>query len=412
LLGITEEQATCLASAGGLSQLSAVSEERLTEPTAERQRRLRKTHSKFSKILRRVPQSDLHSMLLKVGPYDFKEDLPPEYLVPASSSDSRPRDRTNSLCSVCGVNAATVGTAPAGAKGIGRVDRGALPKRSQSADRCTLPRAAGDVDGEPGEAPVVVAKTAVVEPAVCCDCACAMALCEGIEPTLEHLRNGVAVGTFELPPIPLARLPETRLGLPAKREPTRDPRKDGKSHRSRNFHATHGGRPLCDYDQSNCQPHMALDGSIPPLPPSSCRLPQRTHREMRPQHLPDDVTLVVESRGTPFPNVIIVWSTASASLAKSSGHSRRLQQGTPMLLSFVNKEDATTAYDALLKHRAKRLDEWTSSRETTSSSHSRVPQSPAPSAAGADTLLHIDKDVSGSRIGPLGHKQPLLRAAA
>jgi len=35
-----------------------------------------------------------------------------------------------------------------------------------------------------------------------------------------------------------------------------------------------------------------------------------------------------------------------------------------MMLSFVSKEDATAAHDALLTHRAKRLDEWESSRVT------------------------------------------------
>lgn len=344
LAGITEDQATCPAS-------GVLREERLVEPTAERQRRLRKTHSKFSKILRRVPQSDLHSMLLKVGPYDFKERLPHELL---GAGIRRYRDHPN-CCSICGGTGAIVGTTPAGV----------LEDRSRSRDRGTLQRAAGDTDGEPGEGLPVDRSSADADERhpICCDCASAM-LGEGTEPSLEHLRNGVAVGTFELPPIPLARLPETRLGLPAKREPTKDPRQGGKSQRPRNFHSTHGGRPLCDYDESNCQPHMTLDGSIPPLPPSACRLPQRTERELRTQRALHEVSLVVESRGTPFPNVIIVWTTFSASLAKSSGHTRRLQQGTPILLSFVSKEDATTAHDALLTHRAKRLDEWESSRVT------------------------------------------------
>jgi len=332
LAGITEDQATCPAAA-------IFRQERLAEPTAERHRRLRKTHSKFSKILRKVPQTDLHSMLVKVGPYDFKEKPSTELLGPGGRGN---------CCSLCGGSGVIVGTAPAGIL------------RERSHDRCALPRASGDVDGEPDEGATTEPPNAAADDRrpVCCDCA--SALLEGIEPSLEHLRNGVSVGTFELPPIPLARLPETRLGLPAKREPTKDPRQGGKSQRPRNFHSTHGGRPLCDYDESNCQPHMALDASIPPLPPSACRLPQRTERELRTQRALHEVSLVVESRGTPFPNVIIVWTTSSASLAKSSGHTRRLQQGVPILLSFVREEDAMSAHDSLLKHRAMRLDEWES----------------------------------------------------
>merc|ERR1719265_2317395 len=302
-------------------------------------------------------------MLVKVGPYDFKEDSPAEASAP-SRGCSRPAGPPGT-CSVCGEKVAS--KAP--------LTVGTLSKKALPHGKGLLARSAGDVDAEPGESPLVERSGSPAtdsRPLVCCNCQCAMASCDDLEPGLEHLRNGVAVGTFELPPIPLARLPETKQGLPAKREPTKDPRqadKSGKSHRPRNFHSTHGGRPLCDYDQSNCQPHTALDASIPPLPPSACRLPQRTERELRTQRALDDVTLVVESRGTPFPNVVIVWTTASASLAKSSGHTRRLQQGTPILLSFVNKEDAKAAYDALLKHRSNRLDEWTSHRES-----SRVPE--------------------------------------
>lgn len=67
----------------------------------------------------------------------------------------------------------------------------------------------------------------------------------------------------------------------------------------------------------------------------------------------------VESLGTPLPYVMIVWTTANTSLAKSSGLGRRLQQGTPLLVSFRKQDDAAAAHDVLLRYRAERLDEWT-----------------------------------------------------
>lgn len=93
---------------------------------------------------------------------------------------------------------------------------------------------------------------------------------------------------------------------------------------------------------------------------------------MRTQRTSCDVTSAVESRGTPYPHVVIVWATASTSLAKSSGMTRRLQQGTPVIMSFLNKDDAASAYDALLHHRAARLGEWSLSKGT--EDHGRPPE--------------------------------------
>merc|ERR1719335_1149798 len=81
-----------------------------------------------------------------------------------------------------------------------------------------LQRVPGDMDAEPDEERFRVASAvASGAPAKGVE-RCSVDL-DGAEPSIEHLRNGVAVGTFELPPIPLARLPETSLGLPSK--PTR-----------------------------------------------------------------------------------------------------------------------------------------------------------------------------------------------
>lgn len=316
LTGIIEDHATCLGAVGLL-------DDRLVAPLAERQHRLRKTASQFHKILRRVPQSDLHSMLVKVGPYDFKEKSPRE----ASAGNNGNRGRF-SHCPIC--ESVVI------AGGLGGY-----------CERCSQERTSHEVVSDLGECCTALGQ----------DCA-DDALWEGAENCLEHLRNGVAVGTFELPPIPFARLPETASGLPAKREAAKEPRQMNKSNKPRHFHSTHGGRPLCDYDESNCQPHMSLDAAIPPMPPSACRLPASTYHDFQTQAERKNITPAVESSGSPYPNIIIVWTTSSASLAKCSGYTRRLQQGTPILLSFGREEDAKAAYDTLLKYRAQQLEKF------------------------------------------------------
>lgn len=168
----------------------------------------------------------------------------------------------------------------------------------------------------------------------------------------ERLQGSLAVGTFDLPPIPLGRLPETRSGLPGQNP--ENGHRASESLRAR-FPNTHVGTPLCDYDHSNCQPQQSLDAALPPLPPSACRLPQRTHREAKSNRPHCEVARALESPETPFPHVVIVWATENESLAKSSGERRWLQQGTPILLSFAEEENAVVVHEALLTHRAAQL---------------------------------------------------------
>jgi hypothetical protein len=55
-------------------------------------------------------------------------------------------------------------------------------------------------------------------------------------------------------------------------------------------------------------------------------------------------------------NIMIVWATTSPSLARSSGHTRRLQQGLPILVSFQSQEDAAHIRATLLAFRASQLE--------------------------------------------------------
>lgn len=314
------------------------------ENAAERRRRLRKTHSKFNKILRRVPQADLQSMLRHVGPYDFKTGLvglaarvPEEEFVQRSRPGELAAEHQDGATDSDRGSSATGGTT--GEKGVQHQELAAA--LGQLDEWCSVSVHVADMTSP--------------------DCA-HLKGSQGLDLGKEQLKNGVAIGTFELPPIPLARLPETRLGLPVK---------NGHKNRTwRRYPNTHGGLPLCDYDESNCQPHQLLNTAIPPLPPSACRLPCRTHREMHTVRTKSDVSVVVESPGTPYPHVVIVWTTSSASLAKCSGTTRRLQQGTPILMSFVSKDDAAAAQEALLLHRARCLDETNGNSNAEGDSHS------------------------------------------
>lgn len=182
----------------------------------------------------------------------------------------------------------------------------------------------------------------------------------------EGLAMGVAVGAFDLPPIPLARLPQTASGLPAVVKEPGGRRRAAASGKKASVFAPStwpyargpvDPRPLSAYDASNCQPEQALGPSIPPLPPSQCRLPSRTHREVRSHRDSEEVTAAVDARGTSFPHVLVVWTTSSVSLARSSGRTRRLQEGVPVLVAFASEVDAVAVRDALLLYRAARLDE-------------------------------------------------------
>lgn len=168
-----------------------------------------------------------------------------------------------------------------------------------------------------------------------------------VEDDEEWLSNGVALGTFELPPIPLARLPETRSGLP---KVTNHPGMQG-ALPPKAFPGTFGGMPVGEYDSSNCRPHHHVETSIPPLPPCACRLPQRTHRDLLENVM--STAALLESNETPYAHYIVVWTTASTHLARCSGKTRRLQQGDPVLLSFRRQEEAQAAYNIMLEYRAR-----------------------------------------------------------
>jgi len=78
------------------------------------------------------------------------------------------------------------------------------------------------------------------------------------------IEAAASTGAFDLPPIPLARLPDTRGGLPAVGPDT--------------WHGQGAGRSMflaAQYDQSNVFPRGLLDAGLPPLPPTSSRLPSR-----------------------------------------------------------------------------------------------------------------------------------------
>uniref|UniRef100_A0A7S2GGJ3 Uncharacterized protein n=1 Tax=Alexandrium andersonii TaxID=327968 RepID=A0A7S2GGJ3_9DINO len=126
---------------------------------------------------------------------------------------------------------------------------------------------------------------------------------------------------------------------------------------------THGGMPIWEYDSSNCHPHQGLGAGMPPLPPAACRLPQRTHREIRSHRPSPELSAILESDKPPSQHVLVIWSGSSASLAVSSGYTRRLQEGVPVLLCFPDESAAAHACDMLLHHRAARLSDWTRAAE-------------------------------------------------
>jgi len=159
----------------------------------------------------------------------------------------------------------------------------------------------------------------------------------------EWLDNAVAVGSFDLPPIPFATLPETQTGLPST-DSVNDASQRSKGVQ-RGTACTAWRLPLCEYDTSNCQMHQAIDTPLPPLPPSSSWLPRRTHRELRMEEVP-----AAESKGTPLPHVVILWVTTAGptSAPDQSKVSRvRGQKGTPLLISLASEADAAMLHQAL-----------------------------------------------------------------
>lgn len=240
---------------------------------------LRATESNFANILRTMPREELHSMLVEIAPYEYKEMSAKP--LSTGTLDS-PRDESNGF-------------------------------------DCSKP-----LLGSPTGAKDVI-----------------------VEDEEEWLSNGVALGTFELPPIPLARLPETRSGLP---KVTNHPGMQG-ALPPKAFPGTFGGMPVGEYDSSNCRPHQHMETSIPPLPPGACRLPQRTHRDLSKRIM--CTADLLESNETPFAHYLVMWTSASTHLARSSGKTRRLTQGDPVLICFRKQEEAQVAYNILLEYRAR-----------------------------------------------------------
>lgn len=174
----------------------------------------------------------------------------------------------------------------------------------------------------------------------------------------EWLCNGVEVGTFELPPIPLAKLPQSKAGLPseaAMKEAFELKLVKGAFRRPQSS-ASHGGVPLKEYDGSNCNAHQAYAAAIPPLPPGACRLPQRTHRELRSKRNHHDSS-ASNIDGAPFPHVLLVRIALSGTVAvkNSRGQGLPCQHGNTIAMCFTTAEDAARTRDVLLHSRATKL---------------------------------------------------------
>eukprot|EP00927_Polykrikos_kofoidii_P012507 TRINITY_DN15393_c0_g3_i1.p1 TRINITY_DN15393_c0_g3~~TRINITY_DN15393_c0_g3_i1.p1 ORF type:complete len:424 (-),score=63.54 TRINITY_DN15393_c0_g3_i1:135-1406(-) len=162
---------------------------------------------------------------------------------------------------------------------------------------------------------------------------------------VESLVNGVETGGFDLPPIPLGRMPVTRSGLP--------------STRSAAVSGAHCSVPVGEFDGSNCH-HQALAMPIPPFPAASCRLRVRTHRDMRshrpiPELQPQALSSSAGLKTIPHDHVVVVWTSPSTHLARSSGQTRRLQQGVPVLVSLSSHEEAVDLEALLLELRAAQM---------------------------------------------------------
>lgn len=167
----------------------------------------------------------------------------------------------------------------------------------------------------------------------------------------EGLAVSVTIGAFDLPPIPLARLPETRSGLPTPRVEQPTSRRKGESKAfssaSKDFDK-YRSRPLATYDASNCQPEQTFAGAIPPLPPSDCRLPQRTHREIRSSRGFSEVSTAADSNGVRYPHVLVLRMSGGAML----GTATQAPQDAPKLcIAFSTLADAEEVRQALQRHR-------------------------------------------------------------
>lgn len=307
---------------------------------------MRKTKSRFSSVLKHVPQADLKTMLLDIGPKDFREQRSCARSVDHGSVGPWHK----SAWAGTGTKESTGNSvSPSAASTVQQIETAKDQGRF-----CIEAVSGGMVD---------FSERSTFEGASCnpsAGIAESITMCQQDKGKHEHclregvddwLSNGVAVGTFELPPIPLARLPETQPGLAEVRTL---PGMEGVAP-PRRFPNTYGGMPVGEYDDSNCRPHQHMCTSIPPLPPAGARLPQRTHRELRTQRA-NEVAELLGSSTLPCPHITIVWTTPNRSLARSSGHTRMLQQGSPILMAFHEQDDAIATRDTLLECRATQLE--------------------------------------------------------
>lgn len=167
--------------------------------------------------------------------------------------------------------------------------------------------------------------------------------------------DAIDLGCFDLPPIPLARLPQSPAGLPTalRAAATSERRAGGGKHRGYGNDKPmekHWGVRLGEYDRSNCQPHQGLNAPMPPLPPSSFRLPHRTHRELRSHREPGSdsaaahaalaAAVAVAADAAPLPHLVVVRTVV---LRTGSG------LGPLLALCFQQEEDADAACAALLR---------------------------------------------------------------
>lgn len=167
----------------------------------------------------------------------------------------------------------------------------------------------------------------------------------------------IALGAFDLPPIPLARLPETRSGLPSTDRVSVSGLVQQKSS-SRGSAQRGAGRnwdvPLGEYDNSNCQPHQMFRTPIPPLPPSFCRLPRRTHRDVRTRRAIGDPAATAAADAAP--HVVTVWALADG-LGDAEGGGGSCDAPTvcgpgrraTLILAFPCGDTANNARDAFLR---------------------------------------------------------------
>jgi len=160
-------------------------------------------------------------------------------------------------------------------------------------------------------------------------------------PSMEH------VGSLDLPPIPLGRLPHTNGGLPCVAP---GPGCLGSFHDEvqAKHPYTHCGLPLSDYDSSNVQPQCGLGAGVPPLPPCSGRLP---HREIRPMQSRREVGDQVAAEAfAPLQYVVTLW-LKNVSAAISSGLAQRLRTGDPLMICFRTHSQAKQFRDTVMETR-------------------------------------------------------------